>query len=724
MLAKDNNIELRDKMASDLFSVFQWYFYIFVIGAIFMPVSLKIFKGFYDRGYLFSKTIGIAVSSYVVWLLSSFKAAPFTRWTIAFALITAVLLMYGRKDTRRYTKEAIHQKWKVFVAEEVLFLLIFVFWCYVKSFQPNIHGLEKFMDYGFIQSILRSDYMPAEDMWFAGNSINYYYFGHFIAAFIIKLTAIDSALGYNLMLATIVGLTFSLTFSLASNVIYSLRKVDKRAVIAAGLISAMLVTFGGNLHAFIYAKALPFAQSIGIYKGELKEYFYSNSTRYIGYNPETNDKTISEFPSYGFVVSDLHAHISDMYIVITVLAILFVLIKNRGEDDSGAIRKAIPGLGFIAALFYMTNSWDYPIYITVSLFVIFYKYYGQIQKGFKGALLSTLLRAVEIVVISQVLLLPFNLNFENMAGGVGIVQAHSPLYQLLVLWGYQLILCICLVVVTIVLYRRKKKAVDGEEGLRVSGLPGYMKTIAYEDAYVLILFISAFGLVFLPEVIYIKDIYGITYQRANTMFKFTFQSFIMMGIASGYVVVRLINIIRKPYRKMLAIVGMAIVVGLPMIFPFYAIEGYYGKIFKKTSRGLDGEAFLENTYPDDYYAVQWLKDNVEGQCVVLEAAGDAYTDYERISALTGLPTVVGWGGHEWLWRGGYDKVGVRVEDVKLIYESDDVDETLSLIRKYQVSYIVVGQLEKEKYENINIEKLADIGNTVFTSPETIIIKVD
>ena len=42
---------------------------------------------------------------------------------------------------------------------------------------------------------------------------------------------------------------------------------------------------------------------------------------------------------------------------------------------------------------------------------------------------------------------------------------------------------------------------------------------------------------------------------------------------------------------------------------------------------------------------------IEGQPVVLEANGDSYSDYERVSAMTGLPTVLGWYVHEWLWRG-------------------------------------------------------------------------
>src|SRR5258708_38797604 len=35
---------------------------------------------------------------------------------------------------------------------------------------PDIHGLEKYMDYGFVNSILRSQYFPPKDMWFTPRS--------------------------------------------------------------------------------------------------------------------------------------------------------------------------------------------------------------------------------------------------------------------------------------------------------------------------------------------------------------------------------------------------------------------------------------------------------------------------------------------------------------------------------------------------------------------------
>ena len=42
------------------------------------------------------------------------------------------------------------------------------------------------------------------------------------------------------------------------------------------------------------------------------------------------------------------------------------------------------------------------------------------------------------------------------------------------------------------------------------------------------------GLALLPEIVYVKDIYSGSYKRANTMFKLTYQAFIMFGISWIY----------------------------------------------------------------------------------------------------------------------------------------------------------------------------------------------
>lgn len=104
-----------------------------------------------------------------------------------------------------------------------------------------------------------------------------------------------------------------------------------------------------------------------------------------------------------------------------------------------------------------------------------------------------------------------------------------------------------------------------------------------------------------------------------------------------------------------------------------------------------------------------------GQPVILEAQGDSYTDYERISAYTGLPTVAGWWVHEWLWRGSPEIVGTRIPDVIAIYESPDLAQTKALLTKYNVKYVVVSYFEKSKYRNIREDKFNQIGKKIFES---------
>jgi len=101
--------------------------------------------------------------------------------------------------------------------------------------------------------------------------------------------------------------------------------------------------------------------------------------------------------------------------------------------------------------------------------------------------------------------------------------------------------------------------------------------------------------------------------------------------------------------------------------------------------------------------------------VILEAQGDSYTDYERISAFTGLPTVAGWWVHQWLWRGSADVVGKRIPDIIEIYEGKDLEKTKNLLKKYHIKYIIVSQLERQKYPNLNEEKFSILGEKIFES---------
>jgi uncharacterized membrane protein len=702
---------------SDVFSVVIWWIYIFILGLAVLPVTMRLFRKFFDCGYLFSKIIGIAAAAYLLWLLSMLRILPFYRVSILILILIVSAAAYIYKKGYKGLAAVIKGKAAIFIAEELLFLAGLLFWAYIRGLQPDIFGLEKYMDFGFVNSILRAKYLPPLDMWFAGESINYYYFGHYICSFLTRLTGIDSAVSYNLMIATIFSFTLSLTFSAISNLAYTVFKGQglKKAV-AAGIISSLLVTFGANLHPFIYGAALPAAKNMGLYHGEVQEYYYPQSTRYIGYNPPTNDKTIHEFPFYSFVVSDLHGHVSDMPFVITFLAILLSYVLKGMRSRTFIIIASL-----FLAIFFMTNSWDYPIYLTVALFAFIYISMNE-NYGTGRIISRALLSFVKILALSQLLLLPFTLTFKNFSSGIGLVMSRTPLYQLLILWGYQLFIAACFI---IFLARLSKKALERGEGRGFGNkLKASLLVLTPQDVYAFILVCSAAGLVLLPEVVYIRDIYGVTYHRANTMFKLTYQAFIMFGLAAGYITVRIISNIRKPVLRYTAVTAACILLSLPMIYPYYALKGYYGSLKPSNYKGLYGLSFLERSYADDYLAVKWLNENVKGQPVVLEANGDSYSSYNRISMATGLPTVQGWYVHEWLWRGSSDYPEKRAQDVAVVYESDDIEATCKVIYKYNISYIVIGDLEREKFKNIRNEKLISLGKVVFNSSSTKIIKVD
>lgn len=224
------------------------------------------------------------------------------------------------------------------------------------------------------------------------------------------------------------------------------------------------------------------------------------------------------------------------------------------------------------------------------------------------------------------------------------------------------------------------------------------------------------------------------------MFKLTYQAYIMFGIMMAYILVSFTvtrikrcsgadstiickGLLRCPRRQALT--------GIIAILVLISTCGYLGNAithwfegFPKRSayQTLNATNYLETAIPDDAAAIRWLNDNVTGQPVVLEASGDSYQDYDnRVSAMTGLPTVLGWYVHEWLWRNNLEEENQRKEDVQTIYTSSDAEQVKTLIEKYHISYLFIGSCEYEKYGEINSEFLASFGKVVFEHGNTIII---
>lgn len=718
-------------LKEDFFPFLSWWLVLLILGIVFLPITDKVFHSFHDNGYLFSKVIGLALSGYTMWLLSSIKVLKFKTFSCILILVIMILinlLIYSKSKSKETRLSIDQKKLNTIYKEELFFFILFFIWIFIRGFKPEAYGTEKFMDYGFMTSMMRADYMPPQDFWFSGGSLNYYYLGQFFATFLTKLSFVPVSKGYNLMLMTLAAFGFVLPYSLVYNITKNLfvkKKINyKYAPSVAGMLSGAFVSLAGNLHFTLFYWIVPiFREILGIENDS--SYWFSDSTRYIGYHPETADKTIHEFPSYSFLLGDLHAHVLNIIFVLTLVGVLYGwfinskkihFLKMKDKNFNILVKEFMKPeillIGFFIGLFHMTNFWDFPIYFVVSGAVILF--FLLRNYGFsKITVLFTGIYAIIVILISELIALPFTISFDQISTNILLVSSRTPFYQLIILWGLPVSIVISFIFKLHSSFLKRKD----EKGNPVTL---FLRHIILPDIFILILGLCAIGLVLIPELIYVEDIYTGDFKRANTMFKLTYQAFIMFGICSGYILVKAYKM-KEHQRKKADVRYICLILLISTIFYTpVAVKGWYGDIRKiENYQGIDAAAFMKDTMPDDYLATNWLMENVTGMPIVLEANGDSYSDYQRVSVITGLPTVLGWYVHEWLWRGDTDLINQRSSHIERIYTSNNKEEILELIEEYKIEYIYVGKLEQEKYENLNHEVIKELGEVVFISPSTI-----
>ena len=210
--------------------------------------------------------------------------------------------------------------------------------------------------------------------------------------------------------------------------------------------------------------------------------------------------------------------------------------------------------------------------------------------------------------------------------------------------------------------------------------------------------------------------------RMNSVFKFYLQVWVLLALASAYMVWRILNskifsgARRWTFRYVWAAVLAALLIG-SAIYPVFGTQDRLRDRFEGnvTPLTLDGLAFVEGSvYRDlkgridmerDFEGIRWLRDNVQGSPVVLEANTPTYRWGGRVSIHTGLPSVVGWKWHQEQQRWGYrDMVQPRIRDVDRIYSTSDVSQAVSLLNRYDVKYVYLGQVEKLYYPADGIAK--------------------
>jgi len=433
-----------------------WWILVQLLGIIALPFTSVLFRWLPDRGYAFSKVLGILIVSYVLWLAASIHILPNTRWAIILIVVAfAACSFFLFRRYRREIVSFISENRRTIVATEVIFLLFFVLYAVIRSYNPEIlyTGGEKFMDFAFINGIYRSDYFPPLDPWLSNFSINNYYFGHMIVATLAKFSGVSTAYSFNIALALIFALSAIGVFSIVYNLV-RLLKGGFNAALSFGLIAAIFLLIVGNLEGILemlYAHGFGsdgFWSWIGI-QGLEQPYqsahwypdqfwFWWRASRIIPAGGGA--QAITEFPFFSFLLGDLHAHLLSLPFVLLALAICLNILTSK-EPIGTAWLKRNP-LAFVLMLICLgvlgtIHTWDLPIYIFIFIAAFLIQAYR--RRGESGRRWWRGWAALSLVTVAGAifLYLPFYISLDSPAQGIGAYRGPTSRYfhYYIIIWG-------------------------------------------------------------------------------------------------------------------------------------------------------------------------------------------------------------------------------------------------------------------------------------------------
>ena len=462
-----------------------WWAAAMLVGLIAFPITFVFFNRLPDRGYAFTKVIGLLLVSYCLWIGATLGIYPNSRGSIILIMVLLALLsavLAGRH--RQELGDFLRKGWPYLLLVEGLFLSTFALAVYVRSFAPEIQWGEKPFELAFVNAINRSEFFPADDPWLSGSSISYYHFGYLMASTLTKLTGLATNYTFYLTLSLVAALAATAIFGVVYNLLASARMATDKAlavaprliprVVVFGLVGAGLLLLVSNLEGVFEMLAAHgigssnFYDWVGVFNlndAESSDKWYP--TKFWWWWRATrigSDWDIQEFPFFSFQFGDLHPHVLALPFTITAVAIAFQLFRfGDGLDSRWIIRHpwrllftalAIGALGFM-------NLWDLPTFFFLAAAVAFMA--NWLKKGSLNlrAVWDTASFAATLAIAAFLLYLPFYLTFDSSAEGPALVEAatrpgHAPINstvsrpnQFLMVWLPLLWLSLSLIVARI-----------------------------------------------------------------------------------------------------------------------------------------------------------------------------------------------------------------------------------------------------------------------------------
>ena len=488
---------------------------------------------------------------------------------------------------------------------------------------------------------------------------------------------------------------------------------------------------------------------------------------------ELTDYTIHEFPFFSFILGDLHPHVVSIPFVVLFLTLLWNLFKSpvfvwskrdlRGYATILVMGLALGTLGF-------TNMWDLPVFTAVLIGVIGLRVYMDRGDSLWAVVKATAPLSALIIGLALLFIAPYLVGFTSQVNGISPVSGPtSRPFHLLIVWIVSLAAAVPFVMgvfwqTTV----RSDWARLTVISLGVGFLPfavwafmfledgGQSAEMAARFIHVLpwslLVAIAVYGTLWLarnpepqlgkifslslvtlglllimgPELLHVDDSFGGPWERMNTVFKFYYQAWIVLSVAAGFALYYWASQIESSTgwtRVMLRSwsVVFVLLIGASAYYPLAAAATKANSFSGDPT--LDGLAYVERIDGAEYRAIAHISNSADGDTVVLEAVGDDFSAFGRISAATGVPTILGWQGHELQWRGSSDPFTGRNEDVQLIYTTPDSLRAQNLLVRYDVEYVYVGPRERAQYGEEGLKKFAEFMVEDFREGDVVIYRM-
>ncbi|MDD1660951.1 MAG: DUF2298 domain-containing protein [Methanomicrobiales archaeon] len=589
------------------------------------------------------------------------------RLPVSLAALPFLGLLVWAIVRKRYSREDLkpHLTW------DLVFLIAFAAMLMVRLANPAIISAEKFMDHAFIASIMRSPVVPPIDPWYAGGTMTiYYYGGYWLMGILGTFTGVPSPVVFNLALPTIIALAAVNLYAIGDLLLPRFRWFPLLTLVLVNPAFVRFLFLGNGTAGILW-----------------------DSTRVIA-------NTINEYTLFSFLWGDAHPHVLDIFNQVFLLLLLIIALscwyKVGRPGQIALISLTVLSLGSMPVM----NTWDVLVYAPVTILFGALILWDGLHREKRD--LSALGFLLVVPPVSILLYLPYYLQLAA-TGYLGVfpVTAPSDPWEFLLVHGFFLAIFIgygarSLVRRPYLLLPAVLVALAGPGSAAIAVAAGTALLARWERRPEVLMALVGISIITFTEVFYLKDYLGGIYYRMNSVFKFYNIAWILMGVASLIIIAGVLGRVRIPklpggQGNVAAVIALVIlIIAAPAVL---AIAGGGGVLT------LDGLQYLERSHPGDAAALPYVRGLPPGTVIAEGAKGD-YGYPSRISSFTGVQTIIGWPGHEFMWRGAGGRTSDRIEEVRAVYESPE--KAPGILKRYNATYVYIGDTERELYSHLNL----------------------